>query len=326
MQNFSNLKRVDLSNSKYLIKTPNFSGMPKLERLDLSGCTIMHLSGCTKLKIMPDFKSATYLEYLDIDGCSRLSMVDESVGSLSKLTFFSLRNCINLVSIPNTINTMTSLQTLDLCGCLTLTNFPLGQTLISSSHLKSLIVLDLSFCNLLEVPAAIRMLWSLPELPVGIAYQQDNILKQYLGLEPNHFRCGFDLVVPYDFMGSPFRYKHVFDGSYARIVDRFSEIDNWIGFVFGVAFEDNNNHEVFRSPFKNESEHPFYLSFESEFTEEYFDMPLNLEGVKFCDVAESKSSSGPKIRLPYNWLVTDEDEVEIINSKAKGKDLSYAGL
>ncbi|KOM43818.1 hypothetical protein LR48_Vigan05g142300 [Vigna angularis] len=34
-----NLKRIDLSNSKYLTETPDFSRIIKLERLDLSGCT-----------------------------------------------------------------------------------------------------------------------------------------------------------------------------------------------------------------------------------------------------------------------------------------------
>ncbi|KAL2331600.1 hypothetical protein Fmac_019181 [Flemingia macrophylla] len=521
-KNFSNLKRVDLSNSKYLIKTPDFSGMPKLERLDLSGCTsltqvhpsiglleklaflslrncsnlvdiyfgkesnlfslkVIYLSGCTKLEIMPDLKSATYLEYLDIDGCSSLSLVDESIGSLSKLTFLSLRNCENLVSIPDTINIMTSLQTLDLCGCLKLTNLPLGQTFISSSRLKSLIFLDLSFCNILEVPDAIRMLrclerlnlqgnnlvslsclsWlqrlaylnlsychnleALPELPVGIASSAGQYFKTVPGSrdhrsglyifdcpkvvhkfcstdpetlyryslgwlvklieEPNHFRCGFDLVVPWDewnpwIQRSPFRIGCPFNGSYARIANTFSEVEGWIGFVFSVLFEVKNYPVVSTSShgsFSSASQHPIYLVFESEFTEEYFDMPLNLEVDKIhrsphvwmiyvsrqhCHFVKSGAlihfkghprveiiewgveaifledvdkfkmmlqaqplppnsyasqdyihfgirgnyNPGPKIQLPYNWMVTDGEEAENINAKAKEKGLSYAGL
>jgi len=188
---------------------------------------------------------------------------------------------------------------------------------------------------------------------------------------------------------------------------------NWFGFVFCVAFEVNN-----RAANSGSSSlvlpHPFYLSFESEHTEERFDMPLSLEldkidgskhlwiiyisldhchfvetgalitfkacpGVvvrkwglrmlvkkanaeksalridrhNFVDsfetmacmfknqdifdgfeesnlildyVEESISWSGPKIQLPYNWLVTEEEEVENYQAKSKETDLFNLGL
>ena len=44
-------------------------------------------------------------------------------------------------------------------------------------------------------------------------------------------------------------------------------------------------------------------------------------------VDESCSSiSGPKIQLPYNWLVTDEVENENIEAKEKENHLSNIGL
>jgi len=55
-------------------------------------------------------------------------------------------------------------------------------------------------------------------------------------------------------------------------------IDNLIGFTFSVLFEGNNGDAVARSSHSSfSSSHPFYLSFQSEYTEEYFDMRLNLE-------------------------------------------------
>ncbi|KAL2327763.1 hypothetical protein Fmac_021190 [Flemingia macrophylla] len=39
--NFPYLKRIDLSNSRHLVETPDFSQIPKLERLDLSPCKIV---------------------------------------------------------------------------------------------------------------------------------------------------------------------------------------------------------------------------------------------------------------------------------------------
>ncbi|KAL2331598.1 hypothetical protein Fmac_019179 [Flemingia macrophylla] len=497
-KNLSNLKRVDLSNCKYLSETSDFFRTPKLERLDLSGCEnlklvqpsiglldrlaflslrncsnlicidfgrsnlcslrVILLSGCTRLdNIRLDFKRVTNLEYLDLDGCTQLSLDDESIGSLSKLTFLSLRNCTNLVRIPNTINIMSS-----------------------SSH--SLIFLDLSFCNLREVPDAIRMLKclerldlqgnkfvslpydslsllhrlaylnlsychnleALPELPVEIASSGGKYFKTVSGSrdhrsglyifdcpkvvhnfndtdseilyryslgwlvrlieEPNNFRCGFDLVVPWEewnpwIQRSPFRIQHIFDGGYAKMENKFSEVDNWIGFVFSVLFEVKNYSGVSSSSHCSLSwawEHPFYLSFENEFTEEYFDIALNLKEAKIhrsphvwmiyisrqhCHFVKSgtlitfkghtiqcwdhprveiiqwgveaifledidkfkmmlqaqplppnsnasqeyihfgmksNSSSEPKILVPYNWLVTEKEEVENIIAKANG--------
>ncbi|RDX67153.1 TMV resistance protein N, partial [Mucuna pruriens] len=512
---FPCLKRMDLSNSKYLIETPDFSGIPKLERLDFSGCTnllyvhpsigllkelaflslrncyslvsinfgsesnlsslrVVHLSGCTLLENTPDFTSATNLEYLDIDGCTSLSSVHESIGALAKLTFLSLRDCENLVNIPNNINTMISLQTLYLCGCLELT---LGQTFNSSSHLESLIFLDLGFCNLLEVPDAIgelrclerlnlqgnnfvsipysinglyclsylnlshcHELKALPDLPSRSVSSAGRYFKTVSGShdhrsglyvfdcpkvvnmlslnwnwkspckdieivwlvrlieEPYHFRCGFDIVVPWGWKNIPQWFNSVFKRGSVIKINNFNVVENWSGFAFCVVFEVNlNGRVVSTSP----TPHLFYLSFESEHTEEYFDMPLNLElekidgseylwiiyisrqhchfvktgahitfkanprvkinkwgissifkqdidGLKrmqlgeplsphpnldhndihyidFAHVEKSNNSFGPKIQLPYNWLVTEEDEVENSEAKAKENNLANVG-
>ncbi|BAT92384.1 hypothetical protein VIGAN_07108900 [Vigna angularis var. angularis] len=489
---FPCLKRMDLSNSKYLTETPDFTGVPNLERLDLSGCTdlsfvhpsigllqqlaflslrncsnlisikfgngfnvsslrILHFSGCTKLENTPDFTWTTNLEYLDFNGCTSLSSVHESIGVLAKLTFLSLRNCTSLVSIPSNNNIMKSLQTLDFSGCFQLTDYSLGRSFISLSMI-SLILLDIGFCNLLKVPDAIGDLLYLERLnlqgnnfvfiPSSISklcslaylnvshchrlqrlpylstrsssstgryfktvsgsrdhrsglyffdcpeinwidppYYQELTWLLRLAKNPCYFRCGFDIVVPWG-LELPGWLKQRFKGdSVIRIVE-FNEDDDWIGFVFGVIFERKNGHVVARS-----SSHPFYLSFESEETEEYFDMQLNLERdkvdgskhlwiiyisrkhchflktgshisfkvhpsleinawgmssifredeeinfeckgrhVNFDFVEKSSTKSGPKFKLSYNWLVTDEDEVENINAKAKENNLSYAGL
>ncbi|AES66950.2 hypothetical protein MTR_2g083790 [Medicago truncatula] len=44
----------------------------------------------------------------------------------------------------------------------------------------------------------------------------------------------------------------------------------------------------------------------------------------FDYVQETRSKSGPKIQLPYNWLVTEEEEVE--NSEAKSKEIDLYNL
>ncbi|XP_058779830.1 disease resistance protein LAZ5-like [Vicia villosa] len=510
-----NLKRMDLSNSKYLIESPKFFWTPKLERLDFTGCTnliqvhpsighltelvflclqncsslvdldfgsvsrlsslrVLRLSGCTKLEKTPDFTGTSNLEYLDMDECTTLSKVHESIGDLTKLKFLSLRNCPNLVEMPDSINKMTSLVTQDFCGCSSLTILPLKWT--RYDHLRSLTFLDLSFCNLHELPntiTALKMLErlnlqgnkfrSLPDvfschrnlayvnlshcheletielvpsysasrrgrycnIAVGsrdhrsglyifdcpklmmkpknkpIAY----ICSQRILQSSHHFRGGFDIVFPSDWENIDFPsscsipkwFNHQFDSdSIVRIID-FDEFDKKFGFAFCVAFEVNNcraNSSLSQDSFSSALPHPFYLSFESEYTEERFDMPLSLElhkidgskhlwliyisqehchflktgahiTFKACPgllikkwglrlvikdielsyplplkcssdtdvpqlffeyVQKTSMRSGTKIQLPYNWLVTEDEEVQNSGAKSKETNLSNLGL
>ncbi|KAL2327742.1 hypothetical protein Fmac_021169 [Flemingia macrophylla] len=46
----------------------------------------------------------------------------------------------------------------------------------------------------------------------------------------------------------------------------------------------------------------------------------------FDDVTNDMTNPEPKIRLPYNWLVTKKDEVENIEAKTKENNLSNVGL
>ncbi|KAI9074232.1 hypothetical protein K1719_043797 [Acacia pycnantha] len=64
------LRKMNLCGSKTLTKTPDFGGVPNLERLELEGCT-------------------------------GLLQLDSSISKLSNLKFLNLKKCINLVSIPN---------------------------------------------------------------------------------------------------------------------------------------------------------------------------------------------------------------------------------
>ncbi|MCH84092.1 TIR-NBS-LRR type disease resistance protein, partial [Trifolium medium] len=214
--------------------------------------------------------------------------------------------------------------------------------------------------------------------------------------EPRHFRCGFDIVLPLhrkyiDLDGNPSIpqwFDHKFEeGSIIRINNSNMHVD-WAGFAFCVAFHLDNrpavsgsSHHLHSSPLP----YPFCLSFESEHTEECFDMPLSLERNKVAasiyiwtiyisrehchfvktgaritfkagkglimkkwgfrmltkkglkrtpktqlplpfveNVNERSVRLEPKIQLPYNWLVSDEDEVE--NDEAKGKEINLFNL
>ncbi|CAJ2634981.1 unnamed protein product [Trifolium pratense] len=80
------LKILNLSHSKYLTSTPDFSKLPNLEKL-----------------IMED--------------CPHLSEVHQSIGDLSKLLLINLKDCTSLSNLPEKINQLTSLTTLILSGC-----------------------------------------------------------------------------------------------------------------------------------------------------------------------------------------------------------------
>ncbi|KAK2414713.1 disease resistance protein RPV1 [Trifolium repens] len=514
IQRLPNLKRMDLSNSKNLKVTPCFEVIQNLERLDLTGCInllevhpsiglltklvflslencsslvsldfgnpsrlrdlkVLRLSECTKLENTPNFRGLLNLQYLDMDRCASLSTIHESVGVLPKLKFLSLRDCTNLVEMPDSLNTMRSLTTLDLCGCSKFNKLPLA---IISISLESLIFLDLSFCNIFEVPDAIGRIWCLerlnlqgndftelppssrfldnlsylnlshchklqswPYLPRGSSTSKSqgryfkttsgsrnhrsglyvfdslNSLKYNSSLhhcitdwilkllkEPLHFRCGFDIVLPWH--RETIYGNQIFEslymtglkgGSIVRINDPVMDVD-WLGFLFCVTFELNNHPDKSSSSHQSLSSllpHPFYLSFESKYTEERFDMPLNLESnqvdglnyvwviyisrehchfvntrahitfkarqgliikewglrvitmkdaddsilkmgvhhpplekVKVRQRSSDSSSFEPKIQLPYNWFVSDEDETERDEAKGKETHLFNLGL
>jgi Leucine-rich repeat (LRR) protein len=87
------LKVLNLSNSKHLTKSPNFSQVPKLEILILEGCT-------------------------------GLVEIHESIGGLGNLVLLNLKGCKSLINLPSNISNLKSLKTLDLSGCLKVDKLP----------------------------------------------------------------------------------------------------------------------------------------------------------------------------------------------------------
>ncbi|XWS57343.1 hypothetical protein CRYUN_Cryun09bG0166300 [Craigia yunnanensis] len=81
-----NLKILNLSHSHSLLKTPNFSRLPSLEKLMLKDCI-------------------------------KLIEVDQSICELKALTFLNLKDCKNLKKLPRTIGLLVSLEVLILSGC-----------------------------------------------------------------------------------------------------------------------------------------------------------------------------------------------------------------
>ena len=95
LQNLPNLKRMDLSNCKYLTETPIFNCTPNLERLDFTGCTNL-------VKVHPSIGHLTKLVFLSLQNCSSLVNLDfGSVSNLSSLRVLRLSGCTKLEKTPN---------------------------------------------------------------------------------------------------------------------------------------------------------------------------------------------------------------------------------
>ncbi|PNX93341.1 TIR-NBS-LRR resistance protein [Trifolium pratense] len=85
-QMLENLKILNLSHSRNLTETPDFSDMPNLEKLVLKDCP-------------------------------SLSAVSHTIGSLDKILLINLTDCTGLLTLPRSIYKLKSLETLILSGC-----------------------------------------------------------------------------------------------------------------------------------------------------------------------------------------------------------------
>ncbi|XP_040361727.1 disease resistance protein RPV1 [Rosa chinensis] len=158
-----NLTYINLSGSKYLIKTPDFTEATNLEKLNLADCTSLlevhpsisalkslvelYLDGCSNLKNLPSSIHMKSLEYVCLSGCSKLTEFPEisevmkvlrvlrldgtaikelpsSINNLTGLEELSMRNCRSLVCLPDNICNLACLHYLNLTECSNLSKLP----------------------------------------------------------------------------------------------------------------------------------------------------------------------------------------------------------
>ncbi|XP_020537382.1 disease resistance protein RUN1 isoform X2 [Jatropha curcas] len=178
-----NLKRIDLSYSKYLTTIPDLSKAQNLERLELGTCRnlvqvspsvqylnkliCLDLSNCKRLHCLWDVINLKSLKVLVLTSCSNLTKSPElsgdirflglsdtaieelpqSIGSLCSLASLYLRNCTRLKKLPSSITSLTSLTEFYLSGCLNISKFP--------EIPENVQCLDLSGTAIEEVPSSI---------------------------------------------------------------------------------------------------------------------------------------------------------------------------
>ncbi|KAK4580869.1 hypothetical protein RGQ29_024497, partial [Quercus rubra] len=173
-KNFDKLKIIDLSYSSLII-SPDFTGVPNLEKLTLSNCSNL-------CELHPTICSLKFLKNLDISGCSKIDNLPEilgnvkallelnlsgtaikvlpsSFGGLIGLTSLILTDCKNLVCLPSSICSLKCLDGLDLSGCSNFDKLPKNL-----GYVKSLMKLNLSGTAIKVLPSSIGGLIGLTSL------------------------------------------------------------------------------------------------------------------------------------------------------------------
>ncbi|CAJ2635007.1 unnamed protein product [Trifolium pratense] len=79
---------------------------------------ILNISHSRYLKSTPDFSKLPYLEKLIMKDCPCLSEIHPSIGDLNNLLLINLKDCTGLNNLPKKIYQLKSLKTLILSGCL----------------------------------------------------------------------------------------------------------------------------------------------------------------------------------------------------------------
>ncbi|KAL1074994.1 hypothetical protein V6Z11_D11G328100, partial [Gossypium hirsutum] len=137
-QDLVNLKVITLDFSLNLVRIPDLSRAPNLEKINLL-C-------CSRLEIFPEILDTMKRLYeLDLSGTA-LKELPSSIGNLIGLVHLSLDDCENLVRLPDSFYKLKSLERFYLKGCLRLEIFP---EIIDT--MKMLYELDLSGCSRLEI-------------------------------------------------------------------------------------------------------------------------------------------------------------------------------
>ncbi|XP_030924530.1 TMV resistance protein N-like [Quercus lobata] len=155
-KNFDKLKFINLTCSSNLIISPDFTGVPNLEKLIFAHCQNLR-------ELHPSVGILKRLVLLDLKYCSKLSCLPSKFEIDSLVTSLIMKGCNNLVCLPNTICSLKSLESLDLCGCSNLDNLP-----ENLGNLKGLKKLDLSETAIKELPSSIDGLTTLTSLILTI--------------------------------------------------------------------------------------------------------------------------------------------------------------
>ncbi|PWA39320.1 Leucine-rich repeat-containing protein [Artemisia annua] len=129
----------------------------------------MKLRYCCNLTTTPDFSEITNLEELSLEGCVNLVSIHPSIGMLKRLVVLNLAGCLKVEQHPSFVSSLINLESLSFGGQWKIqprwwTSITAPFKLLQSQHpqrsvslagLHMLKELNLSYCNLEQVPESI---------------------------------------------------------------------------------------------------------------------------------------------------------------------------
>ncbi|XP_070001794.1 TMV resistance protein N-like [Nicotiana sylvestris] len=168
------LVHLELQSSSLRYLWTEITHLPSLRKLSLS-C-------CVSLMQTPDFTGMPNLEYLDLSLCSNFEELHYSLGCCRKLVELNLIWCDGLKRFP-CVN-VESLEHLELHGCSSLQKFPEMKNLSSIQYQTHITNLDLSFLtDLATLPSSICRLKNLVSLDVSFCYRLESLPEEIGDLE-----------------------------------------------------------------------------------------------------------------------------------------------
>jgi hypothetical protein len=132
LQLLQKLKILNLSHSKNLISTPDFSNLPNLQKLimkdcqslsevhssigDLKNILLINLKDCTSLGNIPiEIYQLASVKTLILSGCSKIDKLEEDIGKMESLTTLAAKNT-GVKQVPVSIVRSKSISYISLCG------------------------------------------------------------------------------------------------------------------------------------------------------------------------------------------------------------------
>ncbi|CAA7027825.1 unnamed protein product [Microthlaspi erraticum] len=141
---------LDLSESG-IIRVQSLSSRGVVENLK-----VVNLSGCHRLKAIPDLSQHKAIEKLVLERCTLLVKVPRSVGHLTTLLHLDLRNCPKLAEFLVDVSGLKHLEKLFLSGCSNLRTLP--ENIGAMQCLKELLLDGTAIDNLPETTHRLKNL------------------------------------------------------------------------------------------------------------------------------------------------------------------------
>ncbi|XP_055810839.1 TMV resistance protein N-like [Solanum dulcamara] len=258
LKHLPSLRNLNLNHSKRLMRTPDFTGMPNLEYLDLGCCSnleeIHHSLGCCRKLIMLDLRDCEILktfpyvnveslEFLNLQFCSSLEKFPEILGTMKSELEIKVE-LSGIRELPSSIQYLTHITRLNLSDTKNLVALP-----SSICKPKGLVKLDVSWCTKLEsLPEEIGDLENMEKLDARhtlISQPPPSIVRlnklKFLTFGPNKSQDGVFFVFPQ--VNGGLCSLEILDLSYCNLIDEGLPED--IGCLSSLKelYLDGNNFE-----------------------------------------------------------------------------------